>query len=374
MGVLKKLLHARGLAAKRRQVAADGTPRAYADLARSYAAMCDYDSVARITEEGLQRFPEAHELHRLWRTARSAVLSDRISALREELNTAPRPAVYRELTETYLEMDDIPRCEAVCVQWSARFPGDDGASLALARARIRRFYKERNAVDGLGAVDLLRGICERDSQNAKAMRLLAELSSRVGAYAFARDVLAQLLELIPGEPALEGWYRRVADDAEGAPGLTSAIRDVELSGSFTGVSGWSNPEQQPDEPASGPVQSQRLSLREELDNLASREGIGRVAYLRGSTALVRGAHKGDGESFARMLRALNTVARRSTRRMGLGSFSGGILENEEGRVILASAGESAIAAESSLAFNQTEVLDVLGNLVSSTVGAGGEDA
>ena len=61
MGLFRRLLVARGLATKRRKLSTDPTPGAYADLARGYASMNDYQAVVRICEEGLQHFAGAAE-------------------------------------------------------------------------------------------------------------------------------------------------------------------------------------------------------------------------------------------------------------------------------------------------------------------------
>lgn len=367
---------ARGLASKRRAVAAAPTIESYADLARGYASLNDYSGVVRTCEEGLQHFPSAAELKRLRRMARAAILGERVSEIRDELNAAPRPGLYRELAETYLELGDLSRCESACVQWTARFPQDDGARLSLARARIRRFYQERNAGDGLGAIELLNGVCERDPQNAKALRLLAELATRVGSFEVARETLARLLELIPGEPTLEGWYRRVHDEAEGAPDLLQAIREVELNGRFPGL------DQQRQTPVSedAPIvdantQAQRGSnLRADLDLIAAMKSAGRVAYLRGSTALVRGAAKGSGDPFARMTRSLTTIARRSTRRMGFGSFNAGFIESPQCKILLVAGHDNAAAAETAPTARPEPFLDSLRELVSRQFEAERTDA
>jgi tetratricopeptide (TPR) repeat protein len=366
---------ARGLASKRRAVAAAPSIESYADLARGYASLNDYSGVVRTCEEGLQHFPSAGELKRLRRMARAAILGERVSEIRDELNAAPRPGLYRELAETYLELGDLARCESVCVQWTARFPQDDGARLALARARIRRFYQERNAGDGLGAIELLNGVCERDPQNAKALRLLAELATRVGSYEVARETLARLLELIPGEPTLEGWYRRVNDESEGAPDLLQAIRDVELNGRFPGLEQRAHAHQEdaPTADANGQVQ-RGSNLRADLDQIAALKSAGRVAYLRGSTALVRGAAKGSGDPFARMTRSLTTIARRSTRRMGFGSFSAGFIESPQCKIVLVAGHDNAAAAETAPAARPEPFLDALRDLVSRQFEAERTDA
>ncbi|MBK9384590.1 MAG: hypothetical protein IPN34_07200 [Planctomycetes bacterium] len=366
---------ARGLASKRRAVAAAPTVESYADLARGYASLNDYSGVVRTCEEGLQHFPSAGELKRLRRMARAAILGERVSEIRDELNAAPRPGLYRELAETYLELGDLARCESACVQWTARFPQDDGARLALARARIRRFYQERNAGDGLGAVELLNGVCERDPQNAKALRLLAELATRVGSYEVARETLARLLELIPGEPTLEGWYRRVNDEAEGAPDLLQAIRDVELNGRFPGLEQRAHATHEDAPTADHNGQAQRGSnLRADLDQIAAMKSAGRVAYLRGSTALVRGAAKGSGDPFARMTRSLTTIARRSTRRMGFGSFNAGFIESPQCKIVLVAGHDNAAAAETAPTARPEPFLDALRELVSRQFEAERTDA
>lgn len=363
------------MAAKRKAVATAPTVESYAELARGYASLNDFAAVVRTCDEGLQHNPEAAELKRLRRMARSAILSDRITDIRDELNAAPRPGLYRELAETYLELGDLSRCESACVQWTARFPQDDGARLALARARIRRFYQERNAGDGMGAVELLLGVCERDPQNAKALRLLAELATRVGAFEIARETLSQLLELIPGEPTLEGWYRRVNDEAEGAPDLDLAIRQVELTGRFPGL----EPEREERELDPTPVDANAVAarganLRADLDQIAEMRNAGRVAYLRGSTALVRGAAKGSGDPFARMTRSLTTIARRSTRRMGFGAFNAGYIESAQCKIVLVAGHDNAAAAETSASARPEPFLDALRDLVSRQFEAERSDA
>jgi hypothetical protein len=102
-----------------------------------------------------------------------------------------------------------------------------------------------------------------------------------------------------------------------------------------------------------------------------------VAYLRGSTALVRGAAKGSGDPFARMTRSLTTVARRSTRRMGFGAFNAGMVESKQGRIVLVSGHDSAAAAETLSSVKPDPFLDALRDLVSRQFEAmteEGEDA
>ena len=81
LGVLRKLLHSRGLAAKRREVAAEGTPRAYADLARSYAAMKTTTRCPGWRKKDFSVFRDATNCTDSGANARTAILGDRIRSL-----------------------------------------------------------------------------------------------------------------------------------------------------------------------------------------------------------------------------------------------------------------------------------------------------
>jgi hypothetical protein len=321
MSFLNRILSGGRLRTAARRVSKDPTPATYADLAQEYAVAGDVDEVLRVTAEGLKLFPGDAELKRLADRTRSLRVESRIKDLQQELRASPRPAVRKELCELLIEAGRVARAEEVAVEWhQATKSGEAAYFRALARAE--RFFADRRRDDGRQAFDLVKSAEDSLPGDPRPVRLMLQLSSRVGAWADARRAIARLLEHFPGDPALEARFRTVVSLAEGAKGIDQALREVERTGRLID----DEPERKDD------VESQ--SVRPMLQSLVKEPGVQAAFFARGATALVQGPKGATAERAARGVREVVSGCRASARKLGLGAAQSARIEGEFGTLVL----------------------------------------
>lgn len=318
MKLVRRLLsHSRVRQAKRR-VATDPSPMAYAALARELAWEGSTDEALRVCKEGLDAFPGNPELSRLQDRTRRANRESRLGELKRELREAPRPAVYHEMCEVLLESDQLARAEECALEWLANTE-DPEAKLMHARVCVQRFLEDRARGAGRRAFELLEAVTEALPRDPRPWSMRLDLASRIGAWAEARRCAGLLLELTPGDPALEGRYRTLGSLAEGSPDVGQALREVERTGHLAD-----------DEQASR--RESTHDVRPMLKSMADEEGVNAVVYLRGSTALVQGPRGATAERSARAVRRIVRTGRSTARRLGLGQISAVQLEGSFGSI------------------------------------------
>lgn len=345
MKFLQRWMASRSLAQIRARVSDDPSSTSYAELARAFVTGNDFVEAERVIDEGLSQFPGTAELERLKRLVRSHRLADRTQEVRRRIDQYPTPALFHELVDLYLQCNDPAAAEVACTDWRRLFPGDGGAELAGIKVLLRRFYTERAAADGRSAISGLERVLNRDPGNARGLRLMAEIASRIGALPRALEALEQLAKIVPEDPGVEAWRKSVETALAGPYGkmdLARALREVEESGQFP------DPVPSSDQTGSKSAPESRTTrpldtVRPALVRLSSLSGVRLVVLVRGSAALVRGAASGGAEPIARATRAISVTAKRTTRRMGLGAFIESVIETDTG-VLLMRAGESSTAA------------------------------
>ncbi len=288
-----------------RRLADDPSVDNYVDLARAHATAGRLEEARRISREGLEVHPGNAELERIHQRACALLREDRIRTLQKELRTAPRPALWRELCELFRESGRIRRMEEAAQQWHAA-TGDGEALLMRATARAERFFADRRREDGKLAFEWADAAAAALGRDERPMRLLLELASRAGAWQDARRTLARLLELHPGDPALEARFRTVLALAEKGPTRERALLEVERTGRLVD-------EEPSREPAAAPG-----DVRPRLSELVREEDVRAAFYVRGGTALVQGPRGATAERTARAVREIAAATRAAARRLGLG--------------------------------------------------------
>lgn len=303
---LRRLLPRSRVRAAAKRLAKDPSARNYTLLAQEYAVTGELDQVLRVCEEGLAVFPGNESLRRL--TDRTKVLfrQDRTRSLMNELATAPRPAVWKELCEILLESNRAAKAEETANEWHSR-TNDPEAVYYQARARTERFFADRRRDDGERAFELATTSEELLPMDPRPLRLRVTLASRCGAWQDARRALARLLELYPGDPTLEARFRTVVTLAETGPTVERALREVERSGRLVD-----------DEQAQPQQHVSARSIRPMLQNILREPGVQAAFYVRGGTALVQGPRGATAERTARGVREIVTQCRTAARRLGLG--------------------------------------------------------
>ncbi|MBL8692860.1 MAG: tetratricopeptide repeat protein [Planctomycetes bacterium] len=350
MSFLQKWMTSRSLARLRDRVASAPSIATYADLARAFVAANDLTEAERVLDEGLELFPGAGDLERMRRLVKSHKLADRVKEVRRRLDLHPTPALYHELVELQLQCNDPASAEVTVSDWKRLFPADGGAELASIKISLRRFYSERAAADGRAALAGLERLLQRDPGHARALRLMAELCSRIGALPRAVEALNRLSQIVPDDPEVDCWRKTVEEATQSGKhvrvDVSRALREIEETGQFP----------DPIAPVDDTLPSPRNTradrkapkvldaARPAFARLAKSAGVRIVVLVRGSAALVRGAPSGAAEGMARATRALSLTSRRLTRRMGLGSFVEAVIETEDGVVVLRGADQASAAA------------------------------
>jgi tetratricopeptide (TPR) repeat protein len=299
------------LSAKKRVRAAaralgnDASAENYVSLAREYIVLGQTREVLRVCEEGLAAYPAHPELERLTQRARQLYQEDRLHELSAELDAAPRPALYREYCELLLEGGRVQRALEAAERWRAQ-TDDPEALYFLAAAHAELYFDGRRSADGLEAYELAARAARDLPQDRRAPRLQFEIARRCGAWEEARRALARLLELMPGNPALESRFRSVLANCAQAKPLARALHEVEKSGQFVDDLPEDTAHAAPDD------------IRALLKDLASDPSVRAAVYLRGGTGLVQGAQGPTAERTARAIREVLQGSRSAARRMALG--------------------------------------------------------
>lgn len=330
MSILHRWLSSGRVRAAQKRLAKDPAAQAYAELAQEHAVLGDLSAVLHVAGEGLKLYPSDVELKRLLDRARSLQLDGRMRELQQELRVAPRPALWKELAELLLASGRCARAEEVAIEWH-RATKSAEANCVRARARAERFFADKRREDGRLAWELATACEAALAGDPAPLVIKLDIATRVGAWGDARRLLARLLELRPGDPALEARFRAADARVDGAKTLEQALREVERSGSLDGDTAEARP--------AGP----RRSVRPLLQSLSSADVVEAAFYVRGATALVQGKRGATAERTARGVRDVVASCRSAARRLGLGSANEVCIEGDFG-TLLVSPSENGSAA------------------------------
>lgn len=304
MKFIQRLLARGKLRDAARRVAADPSALHYAQLVQLYAAQDRLEDALQAAGEGLALHPRDAELRRLHERSLRIKRDDRTRELRQALRETPRPALYRELAELMLEEGRSAQAEELCGEWIAKADGPQ-ARYWRARARCMRYFADRLQDDGRQALAWLQEAERMEAGDEGVLRLSLELHARIGAWTQARRALARLLELHPGDLALEARFRSISALATQSTDAQACLREVEKSGRFA--------DEDRDTAGSGSV-----AVRPVLQGLARERGVKAAFFVRGSTALVQGPRGYTAERTARGVSEMLQSTRAAARRLGLG--------------------------------------------------------
>ncbi len=316
-----RILNRGRVRAASRRLASEPSVKNYLLLAQAHASVGQLTEVAKVCEEGLALHPGNAELRRMRERAVTLSREDRVRELQSLVRSSPRPALWKELCEIQLEAGRVARAEKVATEWYESSGGAE-ALLYRARARAERFFTDRRRDDARRALELAAESIRLAPADPAPMRLRLQIFTRCGAWQDARTSIARMLELFPGDPALEARFRTVASLAETAPSLDQALREVERTGAFV------------DDESEAETQVGSRSIRPLLQATAAEEGVNGAFYVRGGTALVQGPKGATAERYARGLRELVGGGRGAARRLGLGQPVEVLLEGNFGSLYI----------------------------------------
>lgn len=334
MKLFRRILARNRIQSARRRLAKEPSPRHYADLAQEYAILGRTREVQDTCEEGLTVFPGSAELLRLRDRARRFEREERMVALKRQLTEAPRPALWNEMCEIQLESGRLARAEEYAEEW-LRATGEPEAKLMVARILVDRFFADRGRELGQRTHDALDKLSVALPSDARPLRLRLAFFARIGAWSEARKTCAQLLQLAPGDPTLEGRYRVLDAHGTEGPSVAHALIAVERTGRFA------------DEPELDVQQGQHLppgqqgqygtggDIRPLLRDLAAEPDVSAALYVRGSTVLVQGPRGATAERTARTVHSILTTSRTAGRKLGLGQVFQVHIEGDFGTLAIA---------------------------------------
>lgn len=334
MRILQGWLVSGRIRAAKKRLAENPSARRYAELAQEHALLKDLDRALKVLDEGMLAFSGDAELRRMSNVFRQLALEDRTRALARELETAPRPALWREMCEMLLEAGRLARAEEAAAQWY-QTTQDGEAQYYRARARAERFFADRRRDDGRMAYELADTAEKLMEGDPRPLDLRSQIAARAGAWGEARRDLARLLEITPGDPTLEARFRMAVAMFDGPKTIDQAFREVERSGRLADEPRDRNPKAPVVDSAEGedPVASPSRA-RPLLQQIARIPGIQAAFYLRGSTALVQGPKGPTAERTARTVREILAVSRSAARRLGLGHAAEVRIEGDHGTLLL----------------------------------------
>lgn len=322
MNLVRRVLARKRIKEARRLLAKQPSPRSYAVLAREYAVLGMTRDVRRVCEEGIGVFPGSSELTQLRDRAQRLEHEERLMELKHELKEAPRAALYDEMVEILVELGLHRRAEETVEEWM-RGSNDEEARLAKAKVLVRRFYADRGRDVGQRALTAIDDAVRIMKNDPRPLRLRLELLGRVGAWKDAMHAAADLLQLEPGDPALEARYRVLSSQADVSVDIDRAFLRVENTGQFSD-------EEEPTQPRAGGA-----NVRPILKQLADEEDVEAALYLRGATSLVQGPKGATADRTARSVRQILSSGRTAGRRLGLGRIVQVQLEGDFGTLAIA---------------------------------------
>ena len=322
MKFLRHFFSRRRIRSARRALARNASPQHYAELAGEYARLGMNQEAFEVCREGLHAFPSSAELRTDLERLRSQVREARLAHLKAELTQGPRPALWRETSELYLEAGDLSRAEETAQDWHAKSPSIDSLR-TIARVRLKRYFADRGREQGRQALAAIGAVMRSDPRDVEGLRLRLSLTTRLGAWDEARKTTQELLGQLPGDPVLEARFRSLEAMGEGGPTIDRAMLEVESTGLFADESG-----------ETGEATAD-VDVRPLLREVARRAEVQAVMYLKGSTMLVQGPRGATAERQARTVKSIIGCSRTSGRRLGLGQVSQVQLEGDFGTLAIA---------------------------------------
>ncbi len=305
MNLFSRFTAKKRVRAAARALGKDASAENYVSLAREHIVAGQTREVLRVCQEGLTAFPGQVELERLAQRARQIYQEERLRELSAELEAAPRAALHREYCDLLLEGGRVQRALEAAERWRSQ-TDEPEALYYLAAAHAELFFDGRRSADGLEAYELAARAAKGMPQDRRAPRLQFEIARRCGAWEEARRALARLLELMPGNPALESRFRSVLANCAHAKPLARALHEVERSGKFV--------DDLPEDANAAEPDDVRALLKE----LTGPAEVRAAVFFRGGTGLVQGAQGATAERTARAIREVIQVSRSAARRMALG--------------------------------------------------------
>ena len=324
MSFVRKILAQGRIRTARANLSKNPSPRNYVALAQEYVRLGLARETLAICDEGLRQFAGNTLLSNLAERARRMAREHRMAELRRSLAEAPSADMFDEMCELLVELARLMRAEDTAREWIA-WQDSPRARLMLARVRVERFLADRARDLGLAAMEALEDAVRLMPEDDAPLRLELQFLTRIGAWEAARKTATKLLQIVPGDPEVEGRFRTLESMDKGdSPTPERALLDVERTGKLA-------VEEKAPEEHKGSSKMVRPVLRE----LAAAPDVHAALYVRGATVLIQGPKGATAERTARSIRSILTSGRSTARRLGMGRLFQIQLEGDFGQLAVA---------------------------------------
>ncbi len=352
MSFLSSFTSKKRIRAALRRLGQDPSAENYVAVAREHVVVGNLQDILRVCSEGLSLHPGNAELMRIAERARQLQLDSRIRTLKQDLSLSPRPALWRELCDVLLECGRLQQAEETAEEWWSQSGGGE-ATYYRARARALQFFNGFRSTDGKVAWDLALEAVREMPGDTRPLEIQYDIAKACGAWADARKVLADILEISPGHPQHEQRFRDASQRVHDSKSLRAGLAEVEATGRLT------------DSPESAGSQS-NVAIRPLLKRMGADKDVKAVIFQRGGTALVQGLHGGTADRTTRAVREVGVAARSSARRTGVGRPVEVLIEGSFGSLMIA-LGNSGTAACWSQTYMNPEHAESLQSITGATV-------
>jgi tetratricopeptide (TPR) repeat protein len=340
------------------------SPSTLVDLGQVNINLDMPDKAERLALDGLRLFPRSPELQQLLACARRGLRKRRLAEIRARLVRSPNASLYGELTQLLIEGKDFDGLRRTCQEWTARFPQDAGAWLAMAKGKLASFYQDLTANDGVEAMRCLERANKLDRNGAEGRRLLGELYYRIGAVRRALEQFATLAKSAGDDPELRELHQHVAGLTDRGGDLAQLLGEVEEGGSLA-YPAWSAKQ------AANRADSLE-QIRDGLATIAALRGVQKAACISDGKALVKGAIKDGRDPFLKVVRVIAKAAHRFSRRLDFGVVKKTVVDGPFGHLCICIYGELLAAVQCTHEADVDQVLAMLQEIVADTLVATGE--
>ena len=359
MNLLQRMKVWRELKRLEQRVRTEPAPNAFVDLGQVHINLDMHAKAERIAEDGLALFPRSDELRQLLECARRGGRRKRTEELRARLLRAPSPAAYAELAAVQVELGDRAGLQQTCQEWNLRFPGDAGSWLVLARAHLVNYYRDLTVREGAEAIRCLERALHIQPDDVATRTMFAELLYRIGAVQLAAKHLQRVLRAAPGDATATGLLIHLSGLADQGGDVQLLLEDVQRHGALRHPTPAAAAPRAADESLAG--------VRSGLAQVSDIAGVRKVAFIRGSKAMVKGAIRDGKDPFLRVARVVAKAAQRFARRLDIGHANKLVVDGRFGHVCVCAFGDSLAAAQCDPGANLERVLAELQEIVAGAL-------
>ncbi len=326
------------------ETAANPTAAGLASLSERYQAAGDVARALETAKRAAEQFPDSEHARNAYQTIRRLQMQNRIVELQRRIEHDPVPGDFEVLANLYYhDLGDHDKALDLTRRGLERFPKNEGLHFLDGQIRLDRFHNEFIARDGAKSLEHLMDAARLNPQNYRALLLLARLYGELGLTQQARERIAALRLLAPGDESVAALEKALppeplftdVDDALGAVEqgrgiLPAAAAVAALFGARAAVQ----------RPAADPAQIQ-VTLKSLVDPAWS---LGAFAFTTDGQNLGFEVRPDlEGPVWQQALIAIHHAAEVASRRMDIGGFHAGTLDCPTRRIHMRERGSLVLA-------------------------------